>query len=143
MVVLPKRNRKLIDRADLICYPPGSFYSSVIANVLPQGVGSSISQSGAPKIYVPSLGQDPECPGMKLTDNVTALLSALRQDAGNAPVNSLISAVLVEQNAVSVAEIKQAQKDHEIPFIALRMAQKNSPVRYDPERFCDALISLI
>ena len=28
---LRKKNRKLIERAELICYPPGSFYSSLIA----------------------------------------------------------------------------------------------------------------
>ena len=67
-IELPMRNRLLIERADLICYPPGSFYSSVLANLLPKGVGESIARRVVPKVYVPSIGRDPECIGMNLAD---------------------------------------------------------------------------
>lgn len=59
-VTLPKRNRRLIEQAEVICYPPGSLYSSIIANLLPVGVGLSVARRTVPKVYLPSLGPDPE-----------------------------------------------------------------------------------
>ncbi len=49
--VSPKKQH-LIETADMICYPPGSFHSSLIANLLPKGVGKSIARSSNPKVYV-------------------------------------------------------------------------------------------
>jgi len=70
----------LIQTADLICFPMGSFYTSLIANVLPHGVGTAIKAASCPKVYIPSLGQDPETIGMTLTDQVTTLIHYLRRD---------------------------------------------------------------
>lgn len=142
-VVLPKRNRKLIEGSDLICFPPGSLYTSVIANLLPSDVGASIARSGVPKVYIPSLGTDPECPDMDLCDCVSALLAALRADAGDACANSdLMTAIICDNQAVSPAEIKRVQKKHAIPCVPLPLAKTDRPDRYDPERVCEALLSL-
>lgn len=143
-IVLPKRNRKLIERTDLICYPPGSLYTSVIANLLPCEVGASIAQRGVPKVYIPSLGYDPECPGMDLCDCVAALLVALRADAGHACSNSdLITAVICDSQTVDAAQIRRVQKEHGIPCVPLPLAAQDRPDRYDPERVCEALLSLV
>ncbi|MEO9777831.1 MAG: GAK system CofD-like protein [Sedimentitalea sp.] len=142
-VVLPKRNRKLIEGSDLICFPPGSLYTSVIANLLPSDVGASIARSGVPKVYIPSLGTDPECPDMDLCDRVSALLAALRADAGDACANSdLMTAIICDKQAVSPAEIKRVHKEHGIPCVPLPLAKTDQPDRYDPECVCEALLSL-
>lgn len=72
--------RELIASADLICYAPGSFYTSLLANLLPQGVGRAVSRARGPKVYVPSTGLDPETLGLDLGGQVEALLRALRHD---------------------------------------------------------------
>ena len=46
----------LISSAHIIVYPPGSFWSSVIANLLVQGVGRAIVGRDCPKVYVPNAG---------------------------------------------------------------------------------------
>ncbi|WP_421848415.1 GAK system CofD-like protein [Marinomonas sp.] len=69
-----------IENADLICYPPGSFYSSLLANLLPEGVGRSICQNPNPKVYLPNLGTDPEQQGLSLMERVKRLVSTVIAD---------------------------------------------------------------
>jgi len=72
--------RTLILDAELICYPMGSFHSSLLANLLPRGVGQAIAQANCPKIYVPSTGVDPECLGLSVADQVERLAATLMSD---------------------------------------------------------------
>ncbi len=65
--------RALIDSAELIVYPPGSFYTSVCANLLPGGVGAALLASDALKVLVPNTTPDPEQLGMRLEDSVAAI----------------------------------------------------------------------
>jgi CofD-related protein of GAK system len=80
----PIRNkmRKLIAKADVICYPMGSFYTSVVANLLLKGMGEAVARNDCPKIFVPSTGTDPETRGMSLNDQVKALLYYIDGSAG-------------------------------------------------------------
>ncbi|WP_239057786.1 GAK system CofD-like protein [Pseudodesulfovibrio sp. JC047] len=71
--------------ADLICYPPGSLYSSVIANLLPNGVGEAVCENPCPKVFVPSMGHDPEAAGLSVADQARQLLRYLA--ASGAPDN--------------------------------------------------------
>jgi len=140
-VRLPKRNQKLIAASDLICYPPGSLYSSVISNLLPAGVGRAIASRTVPKIYVPSLGDDPECHGMRLTDQVAALLDALRCDAGPVSTSALLTHVVCDVQTPA-KDRDQVSRDHGIPCIGQPLVHALKPHRYDPEALCELLISL-
>lgn len=82
--------------ADAICYPMGSFYTSVLANLLPEGVGRAVSASACPKLYIPNSGEDPEQRGMSVAEGVAVLLRTLRQDAGEVPARQLLQKVLVD-----------------------------------------------
>ena len=84
-VDVPIRNKmqELIARADLICFPMGSFYSSIVANLLPRGVGEAISRVDCPKVFIPNTGNDPETFGMTLTDQVETLIHYLKKDRPN------------------------------------------------------------
>ncbi|MDR2055345.1 MAG: GAK system CofD-like protein [Desulfovibrio sp.] len=72
--------RDLIVKADLVCYPFGSFYSSLIANLLPRGVGRAVAAAPCPKIFMPNLGADPELAGHTLRDQTERLLRHLARD---------------------------------------------------------------
>lgn len=72
--------RDMIESADLICYPPGSFYSSLLANLLPKGVGRAIVFNPNPKVYIPNLGVDPEQLGLSLMDQIERLIKTVQQD---------------------------------------------------------------
>lgn len=141
-ITLPKRNRRLIGKADLICYPPGSLFSSVGANLLPARTGKEIAARQVPKIYVPSLGTDPECYGMDLSDQVGALLSILRQDAGESvAATDLITHVLCDLS-VQEEHCAHVTETFGIPCVRLPLADPNGS-RYDTTSFCEMLVSLV
>jgi CofD-related protein of GAK system len=79
-VTIRNKTKELIQEAELICYPMGSFYSSIIANFLPRGVGKAISQNPCPKIFIPNTTKDPETLGLSLQGQLERLLTYLRRD---------------------------------------------------------------
>ncbi|MHC1743934.1 MAG: GAK system CofD-like protein [Syntrophobacteraceae bacterium] len=94
---IPNKVKERILNAELICYPMGSFYSSVVANLLPQGVAEAIRAVERPKIYIPNLGHDPEQHGMDLFQCVTTLLRYLQAGCREpAEPAALLSHVLVD-----------------------------------------------
>ncbi|MFA3916182.1 GAK system CofD-like protein [Ruegeria hyattellae] len=142
-VPLPKRNRRLIERVDLICYPPGSLYTSVLANLLPAGAGRAIAARNVPKIYLPSLGHDPECLGLTLPDQVATLLAYLRADAGeDCPAEALLNAVLCDAGATTLDQRQAIEARFGIPCLPLALTRTERPDRYDPDSICAMLISL-
>ncbi len=142
---LSKANRKLIAMAEIICFPPGSFYSSLIANLLPQGVGTAISNNPAPKVYIPSLGSDPEQLGMSLATSIDTLLKYLKSDAGaECPNNKLLNILLIDsKNGEYNSSISQEYLDTQgIRLIDTTLITEKSAPYYDPELLVGALLSL-
>ncbi len=79
---------ELIKQADLICYPIGSFFSSLLANLLPKHVGEAIAQNPCPKIFIPSTGIDPELLGYTRETQTNILLKYL-QKTTSIPVDNI------------------------------------------------------
>ena len=97
MLQLRKKIKNLISDAHLICYPMGSFFSSILAQFLVQGVGEAISTARVPKIYIANTGRDPECFGYTVMDQVDALIEYGRVDNKAAAPRDLVSAVLIDR----------------------------------------------
>lgn len=70
----------LIKEADLIVYPMGSFYSSILASLIPKGMGQAVSRNSCPKVFIPNLGYDPELLGHDVPLQIEKLLEVLRMD---------------------------------------------------------------
>jgi CofD-related protein of GAK system len=91
---------KVLERirsADLICYPMGSFYTSVVANLLVRGVGDAVRETDCPKVYVPNTRGDPEQVGMTLASSVRTLFHYLEaSSSGRASRDRLINFLLVD-----------------------------------------------
>ncbi|WP_157447211.1 GAK system CofD-like protein [Catenovulum agarivorans] len=141
----PEHVKDTVKQARLICYPPGSFYSSLITNLLTQGIGKAISQSKAKKVYVPNLQDDPEQIGMSLFDCITTLLNYLTSELSeNMPVTSVLNTVLIDKNAQNQLTPAQYQQLSELGIeveILPLVSQQSSPF-YDPHRLSQALLSL-
>lgn len=140
-----KKNRRLIEQAELICYPPGSFYTSLVANLLPTGVGTAIAGTDCPKVYIPNLGQDPEQLGMTLDAGVQTLLDYLCADIGD-PCSSekLLNFVLVDSKRGKYPSSLSAPVMQElgIRVIDTRLVSRKSAPYYDAELLVSALLSL-
>lgn len=144
-IILPERSAELIGRADLICYPMGSFYSSVVANLLPRGVGSAIRRRGVPKVHVPNMGSDPEQAGMTLGDVVEALVRYVRADAGSdTPVEEIINLVLVDTVRGRYAMELDLERVERLGIQVVDLELVRDPeVGIDPELLCDVFVSLV
>lgn len=142
---LRKKHKKLIEQAELICYPPGSFYSSLIANLLPKGVGKAIAENDCPKVYIPNLGIDPEQIGLSLDQSVQTLLRYLRADAGAACAGAkLLNFVLIDskRGGYPAALSQGLMEELGVQVIDTRLVSKRSEPFYDPELLVAALLSM-
>ncbi len=89
----------LISQADLICFPMGSFYSSLIANCLPSGMGEAISRNPCPKVFIPNTSPDPELFGKTLADQVRELLFYLKKgEKKSISENKLLNYILMDED---------------------------------------------
>ncbi|OBQ46529.1 GAK system CofD-like protein [Halodesulfovibrio spirochaetisodalis] len=99
-VSISDRTSALINEAELICYPMGSFYSSVIANLLPSGVGESIARTKCPKVFIPNTGTDAEVVGHTLTEQIETLLFHLKKDAPSTIATSdVLNLIVIDSDA--------------------------------------------
>jgi CofD-related protein of GAK system len=135
--------------ADLVCYPYGSFYSSVLANLLPRGIGSAVAAVRCPKVYVPNWGKDPEQLGMTLSDTVQRLIDTVRLDAPEASVRDVVQRVLIDSShleyslPLDVARVEQLGVEVlDVPFASDPGFAKGSPAEPDFTRLAELLVSL-
>lgn len=138
--------RSLIASADLVCFPVGSFYSSVVANLLPQGVGRAVAQADCPKVYVPNTGRDPEQAGHTIYDCVTTLLAHLRADAGrDTPTHRLLDFVLVDQASGAYAETESLARvaDLGVRVLETDLGSSSGAPELDGDQLAEALVSFV
>ncbi len=137
--------RRLITGAELICYPMGSFYTSILANLLPRGVSAAIRVNDCPKVYIPNTGRDLELPQGGVAFQVSELLSYLRRDDPDVPVSELLHYVLVDSRqgrypgGLDTAEVRsQGVRVVDVPLV-----NEKDPERLDPEALASVLLSLV
>ena len=102
-----------LDEADLILLGPGSLYTSVIPNLLVDGIVEAICRSNALKIYVCNImTQDGETEGMTASDHVRALL------AHGAP--GLLDLCLTNSAAVRPGLLERYKEEDAAPIVVDR-----------------------
>lgn len=85
-------------KASLICYPMGSFFSSILANLFVKNVGKIISASPGKKVFIPNSGFDPELFGLNIAAQAKLILQFLKKDAPGADTRSLLNHVLIDSH---------------------------------------------
>jgi CofD-related protein of GAK system len=145
MAHIDEKVRMHIEAADLICYPMGSFYSSVIANLLPSGVGRAIAAAGCPRVYVPNTAIDPEQLGMSVADSVETLWRMARADAGeDLPISRVVNLVLIDRNLSNYSlPIEHERLDRlGVQVVPLELVTEASHPYIHPQRLTETLLSL-
>ena len=145
-VMIRDKTRSLIPEAELICFPMGSFYSSLMANLLPGGVAEAVAQNGCPKVFIPNTGRDPELVGTPVHETVARLIAQLQKNAGKpTPVKQFLNFVLVDsaQGDYPSGLDKKAIEELGVVIIDTDLAQKERPTQLDPDKLLGALLSLV
>ena len=137
--------RELIAAADLICFGPGSFFSSLVANLLPEGVGRAVAANPCPKVWIPNLGFDPEQLAMGFGESLQQLLTPLRRDHAAAAAKAMVSHVIVDSDWARscTREISGVLDGLDIQHLELPLVTDKSAPYYDDARLLDALLSLL
>jgi CofD-related protein of GAK system len=143
-VELRDKVRQLIGQADLICFPVGSFFTSLVATLLPHGVGQAVAETEAPKLFIPNTGEDPELLGLSLVDQVRCLLQVLRAGcSGRVDPGQLLQYVLVDARGARLSRRALRAVERLGPqVIDMPLVTEHSAPLLDAERVAAVLASL-
>ena len=138
-----------IAQADLIVIGPGSLYTSIIPNLLVDGISEAIAESKALKVYIMNImTQDGETEGCTGADHIRALLKHGKPEivdvciANNA---GLSEEVLKPYREEGVGPMVLDRDGIEAMGIAVReypMATGERYIRHDPDRLADAILEV-
>lgn len=97
-----------IEQADLILMGPGSLYTSILPNLLVDGVAKAIQESTGVKVYLANLMSQPgETDGYSLREYHEALVKHSYKD--------VVSHILVNHEPIDKAILKRYEKEHAEP----------------------------
>ncbi len=142
-VEIRKKVRDRIADADLICYPIGSFYSSVVANLLPQGVGRAVAQNTCPKVFIPNTGYDPEAFGLSILEQVARLQKYLLCSGAPAGADVLGHVIVDTRNGQYQGGVdKEGIRKQGVRFVDCTLVTEESAPFIDERRLTEVLLSL-
>jgi uncharacterized cofD-like protein len=137
-----------IASADVIVIGPGSLYTSVVANLLVEGVVKALAKVSAPKIYVCNIMTQPgETLDYSLTDHLTAIENHVHQH--------VLDYVIVNNGSFPKTLLKRYAKEHSFPvkinttrFAKTKIIKADlvSPVayaRHDPDKLAAVINKIV
>jgi uncharacterized cofD-like protein len=137
-----------IAEADLITLGPGSLYTSIIPNLLVDGVAEAIAKSPATKVYICNLMWEPgETEEYSAADHVEAVLEH--------SLPGLLDVVIVNKKTIPAAARRRYAAQHAFPveldeerlaalaprIIATDLLAKGLPLRHDSDRLARMLLA--
>lgn len=144
-VEIRRKVKDSIRSAELICYPMGSFYSSLVANLLPKGVGDAVAKAHCPKVFVPNPAGDPEQLGLGLGESVRRLVEYLRASCSKPrPTSALLNFVMLDKR-LEIYQHPLALKQLEgmgIGIIECDLLSEERAPLYDDRKVIEHLLSL-
>ena len=136
--------------ADILVLGPGSLYTSIIPNLLVDGVREAIAKSSAVKIYICNVMTQPgETDGYGAYEHVKALIDHMGFQ--------FLDYVIVNNQKISFERLQQYDAEGSIPVssdvekirslgitvIQDSLVSKRDLVRHDPQKLARVLISMI
>ena len=150
---------KAIEEADLIVLSPGSLYTSIISNLLVEGIPESIARSNGKKVYVCNImSQVSQTYGYKASDHVNKIKEYLKCDLdfvilnNKSPNEDLIESYKMENAHLIENDIDKIENSG-ISVIAEDLLddvkekrilwEKKNLLRHDPDKISEVLVGLI
>jgi uncharacterized cofD-like protein len=129
--------------ADMIVIGPGSLYTSIIPNLLVDGISQAIKNSRALKVYVCNVATQPgETDGYALSDHVRALHDHVSHGVFNCVLaNSRYLDYKPEWNQVAV-KIDDLKKAPGVTVVPADVVEETFPTRHNSAKLAQALIDL-
>ena len=138
-----------IEQADLITLGPGSLYTSVIPNLLVEGIPAAIRRSAATKAYVVNLMWQPgETIGFTASDHVRAILDHAGHDlldcvvVNTRPIGAALKRRYARQRAQPVANDLDQLRAMGLWVVEAELAGQETKVRHDPVALAGTVIEL-
>ncbi len=135
--------------ADAIVLGPGSLYTSVLPNVLVDGIARAIADASALKLYVCNVMTQPgETDAFTASAHVRALLEQSGERicdyviVNEEPPRRLLEAY-AEEGQIPVAADRQAIESYGVRVIGANVISETQTVRHDPQRLSDVVLGLI
>ena len=88
----------LIETATLVCYPMGSFFTSLVATISIDGIGEEIAKNPYPKAYIPNTTIDQENIGLSILDEINLILETLKKNNKGLNTQDLMNFIIVDGN---------------------------------------------
>ncbi len=139
-----------VEEADMVVLGPGSLYTSVIPNLLAEGMSAALERSRAWKVYVCNImTQDGETEGYTAADHLQALL-----DHG---LPGMVDLCLANSTPVDPALLERYRAENAVPLVVDRdrveamgpqlverdvAARGENYARHDPDRLARTLMEL-
>ncbi|MBQ7738355.1 MAG: GAK system CofD-like protein [Desulfovibrionaceae bacterium] len=144
---ISKLASRWFELANLICYPMGSFYSSVVVNLLVRGVAKRIHTAKCPKVFIPNLGFDPELKDLSIDEQVETILNVLRCDDPQAQTRDLLNYVLIDSchgdyQGRLTKKTKTNLEQMGLTVIDKKLSASPKSSRHDPQKTLEALVFL-
>lgn len=139
---------KAILEADLIVVGPGSLYTSVLPNLMVDGIRRALIASDAVKVYVCNVAtQRGETDGFGVREHFQALLSHLPSN----PFDYIVANSNLEQHipsewrvsAVAPQELVETPVLNGSRVVLADVVDPRTPLRHDPEKLAAVLVRLL
>ncbi len=141
---------RAIAEADIIVLGPGSLYTSVLPNLIIEGVSEAVSKSSAYKIYVCNVMTQPgETDGYTASDHVKAITDHTNPKIINACILNMAEAPAEaldrykSENSFPVVPDVETIREMGYKVVATDLLGVNNYVRHDSEKLTRVLIKII
>ncbi|MBM2826362.1 MAG: putative protein family [Dehalococcoidia bacterium] len=134
---------KALEEADLIVVGPGSLYTSILPNLLVDGIPQAIRRSTAVKVYVCNVAsQAGETDFYSVNDHVEAIIRHVGPGLFQYVLaNSNINARIPKEWAVEPV-YHDGQLPPAVKLVMADVVSRETPLRHDPERLSAAIFNL-
>ncbi len=139
-----------ISKADVITLGPGSLYTSLLPNLLVQGIPKAIRESAALKIYIGNImTQNGETTGFSASDHFRAICEHSGEHLFDTflcnltPISETQRVNYLEQNAIQIVNDLDAISSFGVRVMLKDLLADDDKVRHDPLKLAQAIFELV